>query len=210
MLRITPWIHAFRTVVLATVAVLLAASPARADDPSPVPGCGVADTGKPFAAWGDHANYILVPGGAFEDGDPSWVLTSDARVNLDNPENERFKVRACTDTTSLTLPAGSTATSPEMEIGLAYPTLRLFARNDTPAEGRLTVHVLFRTPDNVSRQLKIADLSAGTDWQPTRVVLILANLLALHPSWDGKVQFRFTANGGNWHVDDVYVDPYER
>ena len=83
-----------------------------------------------------------------------------------------------------------------MEIGLAYPTLRLFARNDRPAEGRLTVHVLFRTPDNVSRQLKIADLSAGTEWQPTRVVLILANFLALHPSWDGKVAFRFTANGG--------------
>ena len=94
-----------------------------------------------------------------------------------------------------------------MQIGLAYPTLRLFAKN-TAGDGRLTVHVLFQTPDKVQRQLKIADLSAGAEWQPTRVVFILANLLALYPGWDKQVRFRFTANGGSWQVDDVFVDPY--
>lgn len=206
MLRITPWIHAFRAVVLATVAVLLAASPARADDPDPVSTCGAAATGKPFAAWGDHANYLLVPGGSFEAGQPGWTTSVEKAFSA----NEKFLVRDCADSRSLALPAGSVATSPEMPIGLAYPTLRFFARNSNSADGRLTVHVLFRTPDNVSRQLKIADLSAGSGWQPTRVVFILANLLALYPSWDGKVQFRFTANGADFEVDDVFVDPYER
>jgi hypothetical protein len=207
LLRINPWIHAFRTVVLATVAVLLAASPARADESSAASTCTPAAPGKPFAAWGDNANYVSVQDGGYESRGAGWTLQSGANVVS---ENEPFFVRSCSDSSSLVLPSGSVATSPEMEIGLAYPTLRLFARSDAAAEARLTVHVLFRTPDDVSRQLKIADLSAGTEWQPTRVMLILANFLALHPSWDGKVAFRFTANGGKFQLDDVYVDPYER
>ena len=45
--------------------------------------------------------------------------------------------------------------------------------------------------------------AGGEAWQPTRPVLILANLLALFPNWDGQVAFRFTATGGAVSVDDV-------
>ena len=206
MLRITHRIKALGAVLTAA-AVLVAAGPAAAaEGPDPASTCGAAATGKPFTAWGDNANYVLVPNGGFEADVPKWTLAGAAVVD----GNERFSVRACGDGKSLALPAGAVATSPEMEIGLAYPTLRFFARNEAPGDGRLAVHVLFRTPDNTPRQLKIADLSAGEQWQPTRTILIIANLLALHPTWDGKVAFRFTASGTTWNVDDVFVDPYER
>jgi hypothetical protein len=207
VLRIIHRIPALGAVLTAAATVLLAAAgPASAADSAGADPCAAAPSSRPFAAWGDNANYVPVPGGAFETGDCAWTLASGAALAAGN---ETFKVRASTDVQSLSLPAGAVATSPEMQIGLAYPTLRLFARS-TAEDGRLTVHVLFHTPDKVQRQLKIADLSAGEAWQPTRVVFILANLLALYPGWDKQVQFRFTANGGSWQVDDVYVDPYER
>jgi hypothetical protein len=207
VLRITHRIQALGAVLTVAAAVLVAAAPAHADTSAGVDPCAPAPSGKPFTAWGDNANYVPVPGGAFERGDASWSVSGGATVKSGN---ESFFVRSCDDAQSLTLPAGATATSPEMEIGLAYPTLRFFARNDAPSDGRLTVHVLFRTPDNTPRELKIADLSAGESWQPTRTILIVANLLALHPSWDGKVAFRVTASGTTWNVDDFFVDPYER
>jgi len=207
VLRITHRIKALGAVLTAAATVLLAAAgpAAAAESPDPASTCGAAANGKPFSTWGDNANYVLLPDGGFEHGGMGWTLTGANVVD----GNETFSVRACGDAKSLSLPAGAVATSPERQIDLSYPTLRLFARN-TAAEGRLAVHVLFRTPDKVARQLKIADLSADAAWQPTRVVFLLANLLALYPGWDGQVQFRFTANGGDWQIDDVFIDPYER
>jgi hypothetical protein len=197
MLHITNRIQALSATLLAIAGVLVAAGPA----------CPTATYEKPFANWNDNASYVLAPDGGFEAKDGKWALSGDAAIA---GENESFRVRCATDTSSLQLPAGSSATSSQMSIGLEYPTLRFFARTEAPGDGRLTVHVLFNTPDGTPRQLRIAELGAGVKWQPTRTVFILANLLALYPGWDRKVAFRFTATSGTWGVDDVYVDPYER
>jgi hypothetical protein len=39
---------------------------------------------------------------------------------------------------------------------------------------------------------------------------ILGNLLPLLPGEHTPIAFRFTAVGGDWSVDDVWVDPYGR
>ena len=41
-------------------------------------------------------------------------------------------------------------------------------------------------------------------------MLVVANLLPLLPGEHTPVAFRFTALGGDWSIDDVYVDPYSR
>jgi hypothetical protein len=41
-------------------------------------------------------------------------------------------------------------------------------------------------------------------------MLVVANLLALLPNETTPVAFRFTAQGGDWSIDDVWVDPYGR
>jgi len=204
MLRTPHSLRSLAAALVATSALLVAAASARADAPGS-PGCPTPTFEQPFP--NDPAQYVLVPGGSFEDGpaDPSQWTGGGTVVTDDN-------AREGHGTNALSIPAGSSATSPPMCVGLNYPTLRFYARSaDASKPGRVTVHVLFRTPDGVSRQLKIADLPAGgVVWQPTRPVYILANLLALFPNWDGQVSFRITASGGAVKVDDVYVDPYER
>ena len=206
MFRIASRIQALSAICLATFASLLAASLAHAETVAP-PACPAVELDTPFAKWNDFAKYFLVPGGDFESADKGWRLEGGAALA---GEDESFGVRSLEGTSSLILPPGSTATSPEICVGLEYPTLRFFARAYAPSAARLSVHVLFRTPDNTPRQLRIADLTAGQAWEPTRIIFILANFLALHPNWDGKVAFRFTATSGTVGVDDVFVDPYER
>jgi hypothetical protein len=208
MPRITNRIRVLAAGVLASSSLLIAAGPALAGTAGEAPGCPPAVLETPFARWNDHAKYVLLADGGFERDAAGWTRAGGAKAA---DGNEPFYVRAPEDKRSLLLPPGSSATSPEMCIGLEYPTLRFFAVT-TAADARLAVHVLFRKPDGSPGQLKIAELAAGETWQPTRTIFILANLLALHPAWDGRVAFRFTpvAGAGNWRIDDVYVDPYER
>jgi hypothetical protein len=194
-------IRSLGAALAAASALLVAAAPAHADttecpapqiEPSPFPG--------------DPAKYVMAPCGNFEQDD---ALLAPWRAGGGTVAGDN--ARAGAGAHALQLTAGSTATSPRMTVGLNYPTLRFYARDtDLSATARVTVQVLFTTPDGVDRQLKIADPAVGDSWQPTRPVLILANLLALFPNWDGQVAFRFTASGGTVVIDDVYVDPYER
>ena len=41
-------------------------------------------------------------------------------------------------------------------------------------------------------------------------MLVIANLLPLLPGETTPVAFRFTAQGADWSIDDVYVDPYAK
>jgi hypothetical protein len=51
----------------------------------------------------------------------------------------------------------------------------------------------------------------GGSWSPSLPFLFLGNLLPLLPGQYTPVSFRFTPLlGGNWQVDDVYVDPWKR
>ena len=56
-------------------------------------------------------------------------------------------------------------------------------------------------------------LAAGSTWQPTLPVALLANLTAPPLVTDGttSVAFRFTPQGSwsDWRIDDVYVDPFK-
>ena len=194
--------HRFRSLGAALAAastLLVAAAPAHAAGSSPVTCPAPEKLEQPFP--NDPAKYFLAPGGDFEKTDitEDWSLSGGAAATTDAANRPgQF----------LGVPAGGSATSDQICVGLNYPTLRFYASAASGA--RLTVQALFRTPDGVSRQLKIADLTPGGTWQPTRPVYILANLLALFPNWDGQVKFRFTASGGTVNVDDVWIDPYER
>jgi hypothetical protein len=165
---------------------------------------------KPFEPWGDHATYALAPDGGFEAGASGWALTSGAHVVAGN---ETFSVRSSTDSFSLALPDGSVATTPSTCIGTLSPTLRFFARNDGSPLARLRVDVLYRDALGLSWSVPIATVSGDGSWQPTAPALVLANVTALPVLTGGaaRVSFRFTAlgTGGDWSIDDVYVDPYE-
>lgn len=169
--------------------------------------CDDAPLTRPFAQWADAAQYRLVPGGSFEGGAASWTLAGGAGVV---GGNERFQVGGAGDGASLHLPPGSSAVSPRVCVGLDEPTLRLFARKNAGALSTLAVSVRVRTSTGVTVTVPIGtDLGGG--WHPTLPYLMLANLLPLSERDRTAVQFVFTPLlGGDWQIDDVYVDPFRR
>jgi hypothetical protein len=159
---------------------------------------------QPFRAWGDSANYKPVPGGAFEPAATGWTLRGGARVVSGN---EPWKVRAATDSRSLVLPAGSSATTPPGCVGLAEPTLRFFAKKNKGLLSTLAVSVWVKTSRGLELPVPIGVMLGNGTWKPSHRFLIIANLLPLFPGDRTPVAFTFTPLLGEWQIDDVYVDP---
>jgi hypothetical protein len=160
---------------------------------------------QPFLRWADPMNYVLAPAGTLESSTSQWSLTGGAKVVAGN---EPFYVHAPKEASSLSLPAGSSATTRAMCVGLDHPTLRFFVRNQGTTVSSLRVDVLFEDATGVVRTLTVGTV-AGTasSWQPSIPMPIVANLLPLLPGQLTPVSFRFTPAGGSWTIDDVYVDP---
>jgi hypothetical protein len=120
--------------------------------------------------------------------------------------NEPFFVRSRSDLWSLALPAGAAGASASICIALGHPTLRFFVRNTGAATAVLRVSVEFVDPAGIARSQAIAALTGTAAWAPTPILPILVNLTS--PLAPQQVAFRFTPAGGNWQVDDVFLDPY--
>jgi hypothetical protein len=162
---------------------------------------------QPFQRWGDRANYKLVDGGSFEDGAAGWQLSG--RANVVNG-NESFRVGGSDHSRSLSLPAGSRATTPFVCVGIHEPTLRLFARRQSGLLTTLLVEVQVQTSLGLTAWLPVlpGDVGGGS-WHPTAQMPLLVNLLTLSTEDRTPVRFRFTPLLlGSWQIDDVYVDPF--
>jgi hypothetical protein len=172
------------------------------------PSCDTQVLAQPFFPWLDPASYVIAPGGGFENGAAAWTLTGGAaRIT----GNEPWNVTAALDSHSLSLPAGSSATSPTMCVGIGHPDLRLFVRRDggTPLS-TLRADVLFEDAAGNVQSLTIGHIAAGGWWSPTVQMPIVANLLPLLPGNMTPVQFVFTPeDSAGWAIDDVYVDPWK-
>ena len=164
-----------------------------------------------FLAWNDPAHYAFLPNGGFEQGTTGWKIAGTARVV---PGNETFYVHSPADRYSLSLPGGSSATSPQMCISLLNSKMRFFVRNTGNPASRLKVQVLYNGGVGsllsiVTKLLGISDVGyvTGTGaWQPSQPVGMLSGAL---PLLTQSVQFRFTPmdSTGAWQIDDVYLDP---
>ena len=195
-------------LIPATLGVLALAAPAaHAGLLTPTAtGCAQEVYEQPFVPWADRATYVLAPDGGFEAGASGWELNG-AAVNAGN---EPFSVHDTGDSAALALADGDSATSPVICVGIDYPTLRLFARNTGASGGALRVDVLFADALGLTHSLTVGRVTGHDDWAPTAVMPVVANLLALLPGARTPIAVRFTAEGGSWLVDDVYVDPYSK
>jgi hypothetical protein len=199
-------------VVLALASLAAAsASPARAGDGSLL-GCGHEAT-HPFLRWLDPLPYTLLPGGDFESGAAGWKLTGGARV-VDG--NEPFDVGGSGGTKSLLLPAGSSATSPTMCMGLVLPVVRYFSTGGNLLS-YLRVEAVYTDASGRQRSLDLLPPGLPSkSWAPSLPALQLQGLVNVL-TLDGltsNIALRFTPKGtlfgsGTWRVDDVYVDPWK-
>ena len=186
-----------------------AASPAFAGSfTSSATSCSEQSFAREFLPWLDLAEYTVAPDGGLEAGGNGWRLAGGAAVVAGN---EGFYIGSKLDRRSLKLPAGSSATTRPMCVGLEHPTLRFFARNTGSPLSLLAVEVLFEDVTGTVRSLQVGAVAAGSHWQPTLPIAFLANATSIL-SKDGKTAaaFRFTPLGwgGEWQIDDVYVDPF--
>jgi hypothetical protein len=165
-------------------------------------------TAPVFSPWGDDAQYALAPDGGLEAGASGWALSDGAAVQAGN---EQFQVGGADDASSLAIPAGADAISAPVCIDVAHPTIRLFARNQGSPGSVLHVSVVVPVLLGATLTLPIGSVTAGSDWQPTGSLPVVANLLSLVRG-DQQVAFRFSAgnDGGDWAIDDLYVDPYSK
>jgi hypothetical protein len=171
--------------------------------------CSSGPQSQVFSPWGDFANYDLAPGGSFESGAPSWSLRGGAGVTSGN---ETFYVDGAGDSSSLSLPGGSSATSPVFCVGIQNPSVRMFAVNSGSSNSTLSVNVNFVGPLGLPLSAPIGVVSSNGTWQPTGVMPIVVNLLTLLPGNMTPVSLTVTphGSGGSWQIDDVYVDPWQR
>ena len=192
----------------AAAASAVAASPASAGIvTTSATSCNDSPLSQPFAQFLDPASYELAPGGAFETTPAGWQLSGGARVVAGN---EPWHVHAARDSSSLLLPAGASARTPSICVGLGEPTIRFFAKRNSALLGlvaALNVTAIVQT--NLGTvELPLTPGVTGGTWSPTLPMPIVANLLPLLPDDRTPIQLRLTAVGGSYQVDDLYVDPW--
>jgi hypothetical protein len=206
--------HCFRTAAAGLTAIIaLAAGAATANAGALVasaPDCAAQSLSRTFLPWWDFANYTALSGGDFEGAGDDWSTSGDAAIANGN---EPYRVGGIGDSHSLSLPAGTSATSPAICVGLEHPTIRFFSKRQSGgwlSLASMRVDVLFETSTGHVASLPIGAVGNGGYWQATSPMLVVANLLPLLPGEQTPVAFRFTAQGADFSVDDIWVDPYGR
>lgn len=185
-----------------TLAVLLVAA-------SNAAACSYPGAAQVFKPWGDKHYYALGPDGGFEGNGAGWKLKGGASTVAGN---ESYQLGGPSDSLSLSLPAGSSASSPPVCMTLDTPIFRMFARNGGDPSSRLRVEAVYRLLGLVQTKA-VSTVTAGSQWAPTQqmsTVLSLATVVGtLIPS---AIEIRITPldNRGQWQVDDLYIDPFAR
>lgn len=187
------------------VAAAVVCTPAWAGDSSPwgAP-CPDQIVDSPFARWSDTSPYTLVPGGTFE-SPVAWTLAGGAAVV---GGNEPFHVHGPTESSSLLLVPGGSATSKPMCVSLDHRTIRMFVRSLTGRFSFFGLEAIYRDSTGAMRTVEFAKLAATARWAPSPAIPYLVNV-EVPPTGSGTttVAFRLTGLAGVTLVDDVYVDP---
>ena len=167
-------------------------------------GCDAA-TSHPFEAWGDNANYLLMPGGSFEAGSPAWSLSRGAYVG---PGNEPFNAEGDRGSRSLYMAAGSTATSPSGCFKFGDWHARFFVRGAGVQNGHLKVDVVVKSLLGILTVLDGGSVAATGEWRPSpKIGMLVCNITGLLGT--KAVSLRFRAVNAAFQIDDVYLDPWK-
>ncbi len=177
---------------------------------APTQQCLARSLGKPFAPFGDGADYFLVPGGDFNSpGDwLGWRLLGSVPVVADQPRVPGVDLAGY----SLQVFPGSSARSPGFCVRSEENLLRFFVQSQGDAPLDVVISTVARS-SMLNRTMRFSVPAT----QPGRWRLSPAIPL---PEWhaaDGTVDItiRFEVRGGtktglsSWLVDDVFVDPFK-
>jgi hypothetical protein len=163
---------------------------------------------QPFLPWLDAGSYFLAPGGGFEGSTSGWNFKGGASVVSGN---ESYHVNGASDSRSLALPTGSSATSSLVCVTLLSPDARVFIRNTGSLLSLLRVDLNYTDASGRSRTATVGLLAGGSSWSLSLPVLFLLDSITPIVGSGGQtwVSFTFTPAGtaGKWQIDDFYIDP---
>jgi hypothetical protein len=180
-------------------AALLTPSIADAVSPTPVVGlnaCNLSALSHPFAPWLDYASYELAPGGDFESS--TWSLTGGAKLVAGS---EPYAATGTLGSSSLSLPAASSAQSPPTCVDATDPSIRFFIAGI----GSVAVHLV-----EGSSMIPAGVAVAGGEWAPTPEMLTSSAALGATSGGTAQVSVVLTALSGSSRIDDVFIDPWSR
>ena len=186
--------------ICATVLLAASVSAAQADLVS-LNTCNSNAVSQPFAPWGDPSSYQLAPGGDFESSDftsSPWTLSGGAQIV---PGSEPFAATGTLGASSLSLPAGASADSPQTCVTAAYPTVRFFVAGS----GTVAVNVAYG-----SLVIPTGVVVAAGNWAPTPVMVTGSLVGGLLSGGTAQVSLELTGLTGSPQVDDVFIDPWTR
>ena len=185
--------------------------------------CGEAKILRPFADWGDRADYVAVDNGSFDYGLEGWTVKSKfdwaAVVTANTVGSEPGAV--------LRLQKAARLISPPICFDETRPHAKMFARlvknqKGKLKDGKVKVKVRYATlPKGKIRTIKIGTIRRKRGepgvkrWSPTPEIgtgLGGARKRTM-PDENGRrwFQFEFKNKGdGSWQLDDLYVDPRRR
>lgn len=158
--------------------------------------CNVSALSQPFVPWLDLADYELAPGGDFESS--TWTFTGGAKLVAGS---EPYAATGTLGSSSLSMPAGSSAQSPLACVDAAYPSIRFFIAG----KGSVAVNVV-----DGSLLIPAGVAIAGGDWLPSPVMLTSSAVLGALSGGTAQVSLTFTGLSGSPRIDDVFIDPWGR
>jgi hypothetical protein len=141
--------------------------------------------------------------GDLSQGSQGWSLAG-ARVVAEN-NSLRSGVN------SVLIPSGANATSPAACVKLADPASRFFLRR-VSGTGKLRVNITYKSLLGlVNLTGNLGYVTADGAWQPSpkysHVLHNVLGTLGLNSGLSASIRFKFTAVGGTFQVDDLFVDP---
>lgn len=166
--------------------------------------CDSSTLGQVFLPWADSAYYKLAPGADFEGVLPGWSLSGGA---AQTSGSESYGVTGSVGSSSLSIPAGGSATSPPTCVNAAYPDFRLFTRTSTPGAA-VVVSVVFNAPLLGTVTIPVGVVTPTSDWEPTLPMATASAIPGLLNGGTANISLKFTAVGGRVQLDDAYVDPW--
>jgi hypothetical protein len=168
-------------------------------------GCRYPQATQPFAAWGDYARYVPVPGGSFEDARSDWRLSGGATI-VDG--NEPFNLTGSDHARSLVIPPGGSAMTPGVCLTILTPTIRFVGHSTDGSPVRVAIYT--KTVLGLLKVASFGAMSVGTSWDPSSIQnFTIENVLGLLNLSRSNIYFEFTPTGGaTVQLDDVLLDPF--
>jgi hypothetical protein len=164
-----------------------------------------------FASLGDPRDYVLAPGGDFEQKSlDGWQVTKDTQQDGDKSNLVIAQAQRDDNKHSLRIRANGSAVSPAMCVDLHYPTLRFMAKPEQ-AKGELKVQVAYPDSDNPVFQDAGTIVAGKKAWSATADLPVYPERGGAAPGMR-RVALRFVSvagatGAGDWKIDDLYVDP---